>query len=115
MEPTSLIAFLLIGAVAGGFVALSVGTGIGPIIARRFTGDRDRALRYGILFGFASHVISMAIIAPLNSFTLVLVGVLFRGIGGGIVWVFSTQLLLQNVTGNVRGRVFATEFMLNPP
>ncbi len=39
-----------------------------------------------------------------------LLGTALRGVGGGIIWVFSTQLLLQLVPGNVRGRVFATEF-----
>jgi hypothetical protein len=35
---------------------------------------------------------------------------MLRGIGGGIIWVFSTQLLLQLVPNQVRGRVFASEF-----
>jgi hypothetical protein len=33
-----------------------------------------------------------------------------RGLGGGIHWVFTTQLLLQKIPDQVRGRVFATEF-----
>jgi predicted MFS family arabinose efflux permease len=37
---------------------------------------------------------------------------LLRGAGGGIAWVFSTQLLLQLVPNHVRGRVFATEFAI---
>ena len=35
-----------------------------------------------------------------------------RGVGGGIGWVFSTQLLLHKLPDRVRGRVFATEFAL---
>ena len=34
------------------------------------------------------------------------------GFGGGIVWVMSTQILLQLVPGDVRGRTFATEYMM---
>lgn len=35
-----------------------------------------------------------------------------RGVGVGIIWVFSTQLLLQLVPNQVRGRVFATEWAM---
>jgi predicted MFS family arabinose efflux permease len=50
--------------------------------------------------------------APLSSFALVLVGTVVSGAGGGLVWVFSTQLLMHQVRTEVRGRVFATEFAL---
>ena len=92
------------------FAMAGVGSGIGPIAARYFTGDRDRPLRGGILVGYAMGIVGFVITAPLLNFALVLFGVLVRGLGGGIVWVFSTQLLLQGVSGEVRGRVFATEF-----
>jgi hypothetical protein len=49
---------------------------------------------------------------PLSSFALVLVGILLRASGGGVGWVFSTQLLLGLVPNQVRGRVFSTEFAL---
>ena len=35
-----------------------------------------------------------------------------RGAGGGIIWVFSTQLLMQLVPNQVQGRVFSTEFAM---
>lgn len=89
-----------------------VGTGIGPIIARRFTGDRDRALRIAITLGYIISMFGMVIAAPLSNFGFVLMGILLRGIGGGIGWVFSTQLLLQLVPNRVRGRIFATEFAM---
>ncbi|MFQ5611125.1 MAG: MFS transporter, partial [Anaerolineae bacterium] len=87
-----------------------VGTGIGPIMARYFTGDRDRPLRLTIILGYLVGAVGLAIAAPLLNFETVLLGTLLRGIGGGIVWVFSTQLLLQAVPNRVRGRIFATEF-----
>jgi membrane associated rhomboid family serine protease len=37
---------------------------------------------------------------------------LLRGCGGGIIWVFSNQLLLQLVPNRVLGRVFSTEFAI---
>ena len=89
-----------------------VGTGIGPILARYFTGDRDRSLRLAILLGYFMGASGLAIVATLVDFGTVLFGTLVRGVGGGIIWVFSTQLLLQLVPPHIRGRIFATEFAM---
>jgi predicted MFS family arabinose efflux permease len=87
-----------------------VGTGLGPILARRFTGDRDRPLRVAIALSYVTAAVGQAMIATLSSFGIVLLGTTLRGVGGGIGWVFATQLLLQLVPNRVRGRVFSTEF-----
>ena len=92
------------------FGIAGVGTGIGPIVARRFTGDRVRPLQVAILLGYLLSSLGLLITAPLLNFETVLVGILLRGIGGGMLWVFSTQLLLQSVPDLFRGRVFSTEF-----
>jgi len=89
-----------------------VGTGIGPILARRLTGDRDRSLRVAILIGYLIGALGLAITGSLINFGTVLFGTLLRGVGGGIIWVFSTQLLLQLVPGHIRGRIFASEFAI---
>lgn len=89
-----------------------IGSGIGPILARRWTGDRDKPLRASITLGYLIAVIGIAIKAPLFNFETVLLGGLVRSIGGGIVWVFSTQLLLQRAPNEIRGRIFGTEFAL---
>jgi len=94
------------------FGVAGVGTGIGPIVARRFTGDRVGFLQVAILLGYLLSSIGLLITAPLFNFETVLVGILFRGIGGGMLWVFSTQLLLQSLPDLFRGRVFSTEFAL---
>jgi predicted MFS family arabinose efflux permease len=94
------------------YAVTGVGTGIGPIIARRFTGDRDRPLRIAIALSYAITILGLILAAQLTSFGLVLFGTLLRAIGGGINWVFSTQLLLQLVPNQVRGRVFSTEFAM---
>ncbi|MCH8017362.1 MAG: hypothetical protein IH917_12140, partial [Acidobacteria bacterium] len=67
-------------------------------------------LRVAILLGYLLSSLGLLITAPLLNFETVLVGILFRGIGGGMLWVFSTQLLLQSVPDLFRGRVFSTEF-----
>ena len=92
------------------FGIAGVGTGIGPIVARRFTRDRVRSLQVAILLGYLLSSLGLLVTAPLLNFETVLVGVFFRGIGGGMLWVFSTQLLLQSVPDPFRGRVFSTEF-----
>lgn len=93
------------------YMAVGVGTGVGPIWARRFTGDRPASLRRAILASYAITGMGLALYAPLLSLPLVLLATVLRGIGGGINWVFSTQILLQTVPTDMRGRVFASEFM----
>ena len=92
------------------FAAVGVGTGIGPIFARRFTGDRPRPLRKAIALSYVISSVGLIMIAAMPNFGFVLFGTLIRGVGIGINWVFSTQLLLQLVPEHVRGRVFSTEF-----
>ena len=94
------------------FAVVGIGTGVGPIVARRFTGDRDRSLRVAIGLAFFTTAAGVAIAAMLVSFPLLLVGLFLRGVGGGIVWVFSTQLMMQRVPNEIQGRIFATEFAL---
>lgn len=94
------------------FGVAGVGTGIGPIIARRFTRDQECPLRLTIVAGYLMSAVGLMIAAPLLNFGLLLLGITLRGIGGGVVWVFSTQLLLQLVPNRVRGRVFSTEFAM---
>ena len=94
------------------FAMAGVGTGIGPIVARRFTGDRDRPLRRVIVLGYGLASLGLIVTAPMSSFPIVLFGTFLRGAGGGMIWVFSTQLLMQLVPNQVRGRVFSTEFAI---
>ena len=89
-----------------------VGSGIGPILARRWTGDRDKPLRISISWAYLIASVGIVITASLFNFGVVLFGGLVRSIGGGIAWVFSTQLLLQRAPNEIRGRIFGTEFAL---
>jgi MFS family permease len=94
------------------YTAVGIGTGLGPIISRRFTGDRDRDLRMAIAISYGITALGLILTIPLSSLGLVAFGAFLRGFGGGIGWVFSTQLLLQLLPDHVRGRVFSTEFAL---
>jgi MFS family permease len=92
------------------YAVVGAGTGVAPILARKFTADQDRPMRIAIIVGWAITVVGLVLTAPIPAFWLFLLGVLVRGLGGGINWVFSTQILLQSVPNRVQGRVFSTEF-----
>ncbi len=94
------------------YATSGVGTGISPIVARIFTGDRIRALCLSLVLGYLMSALGLLVISFLSSFPTVVSGALLRGFGSGIVWVFSTQILLQLVPGHIRGRVFSIEFAL---
>ena len=92
------------------YAAVGLGSGLGPFLGRAITGDRDRALRIAIVFCYFLMALGLLTVATLESLPWVLAGAMLRAMGGGTLWVFSTQLLLHNVPGKVRGRVFASEF-----
>jgi len=94
------------------YAVVGVGTGLGPIIARRVTGDRAISMRIAIGVAYFIAALGLIIIAQLISFEWVLVGTLLRGVGAGINWVFSTQLIFQMIPNHVRGRIFSTEFAM---
>ena len=62
------------------FAVAGVGTGIGPIVARRYTGDRNRDLRWAIALGYVIGGVGLALTAPLWNFNSVLAGTALRGI-----------------------------------
>lgn len=92
------------------YAAVGVGTGVSPIVARRFTGDNEGRLRAAIAWGYVITAIGLLIAATMVSFNVILFGTLLRGFGVAISWVFSTTLLLQKLPNAVRGRVFGTEY-----
>jgi MFS family permease len=89
---------------------VGIGTGIGPILVRRYTGDDPRRLRVALAISYFVTGTGLVLVAFAGSFPVALVGALLRGVGAGVNWVFSTQLLLTLVPDRVRGRVFSTEF-----
>ncbi len=95
------------------YAAAGIGTGLGPIVGRYVVGDRLSALRWSIALGYVLAVIGLLVIATLDSLGVVLLGILVRACGSGILWVFSTQILLQTVAPHLRGRVFSTEIALS--
>ena len=95
------------------FTVVGLGTGLGPIWIRRWTGDREWLLRIAIAGAYAVGLFGILLAAQFWSYGAFLTGMFLRALGVGVVWVFSTQLLLQALPDDVRGRVFATEFALH--
>ena len=92
------------------FAAGGVGSTISPILARWFIGNRQRPMLWTILLGYLLMISAMLLTAPLTNFPIVLIGSTMRGIGGGLIWVFTTQLLLEILPEDLRGRVIASEY-----
>ena len=94
------------------YVMAGIGSGLSPILGRNWARDRDRRLRLMIALGYVCAAAGFLVCSSLISLPVVLIGALLRGVGGGLIWVLGTQLLLQIVPNEVRGRVFSTEFAL---
>jgi MFS family permease len=94
------------------FAVTGLGTGLGPVLVRKKTGDEERKLRRALVYAYLVGGTGLSLWVPLWNFPSVLLGNLLRGFGGGIIWVFSTQLLLILVPAEIRGRVFATELAI---
>ncbi len=91
------------------FAVVGLGTGVGPILSRRLTGDRERALRLILPPLYLLATFGFVVAAPIASFGTVLLGMFLRTFAVGGIWVFTTQLLYQRVPENYQGRVFAVE------
>ena len=65
-----------------------IGGGIGPILARHWTGDQDKLLRISITLGYLIAMFGLVMTAPLFNLPFVLLGGAIRSLGNGIVWSF---------------------------
>lgn len=95
------------------FFARGIGTGIGPILARRFFKNSEKWPRLiGLLIivsGFFYLLVGLSLNGPLI-ITLVLVTLAHTASGGN--WVLSTVLTQQWVEDEMRGRVFSTDMLM---
>lgn len=93
------------------YAARGLGTGIGPILAKRCFGSSDRMLRRQITGGFAVGALGYALVGRMETLPLALAFVVFAHMGGSTIWVASTTLWQRHVDDAFRGRVFAFEFV----
>ncbi len=94
------------------YVVVGVGTGLGPLLLRRWLGDALHRMILGITIGFVlmgGGILALGFAPTLSTF---LVATFVRAVGTGALWVFSAVILQMVVPNRFRGRVFAFEFAL---
>lgn len=94
------------------YFVTGLGTGLGPIVMRRWLGDRPARLMMGITIGFALLAVGIFGLGVSPTFPWYLAMTAVRTIGTGTLWVFSAALLQMVVPDTFRGRVFAFEFAM---
>ena len=91
--------------------ARGVGTGVGPILARRYHGSGDRQLRHQITAGFLIGAAGYAFFGTAGLLPLAFLWVVLAHMGGSALWVASTTYWQRRIDDAFRGRVFALEFL----
>jgi len=94
------------------FAARGIGTAIGPIVARRISGEGARRMQATIGVAFLIGGIFYIAFGTTKSFIVALIVLGIAHTEGSILWVFSTVLLQRDVEDSFRGRVFAAELAL---
>lgn len=89
-----------------------IGSGLGPLLVRRWLGDSRRASLWALAVGFGLLTVGMFWLSMANTLPQAAAATLVRTLGGGTLWVFSAALLQTLVVDEYRGRVFAFEFTL---
>lgn len=92
------------------YVASGLGTGLGPLLMRRWLGDATKRLMIGISVGFSLNAIGIFMLGLVNTLPAYLGATFVRTFGTGTIWVFSAVLLQVMVPDKVKGRVFGFEF-----
>ncbi len=94
------------------FAARGIGTAVGPIVARRISGEGKKRMQVSIGISFLIGAVGYIAFASSTNFVVALIVLGIAHTGGSILWVFSTVLLQRDVEDNFRGRVFAAELAL---
>ena len=94
------------------FAARGIGTAVGPIVARRISGEGDKRMLASIGIAFLIGGAFYIAFGSSASFIFALIVLGIAHCGGSILWVFSTVLLQRGVVDSFRGRVFAAELAL---
>jgi MFS family permease len=98
-------------AVLGLIYAVSgLGTGLGPLVLRRWLGDAPVRQRWAISLGFGLLTLGLLLLSVAPTLGFFSLATIIRTIGSGTIWVFSAAMLQMAVPDRFRGRVFAFEF-----
>lgn len=94
------------------YFVIGLGTGVGPILAQRFTKERLWPMYWAILVAYGLMVAGYLLIGWGPLLAMILVGTFVRTIGTGINWVYSSSILQMSVPDNFLGRVFAFDLAM---
>jgi len=95
------------------FMARGIGTGIGPILARRYLTDERRwPALIGILVSISGFFYLLIGLTLFENFYLTIILVIIAHSASGANWVLSNILTQKWVEDKVRGRVFSIDMLL---
>jgi MFS family permease len=94
------------------YLIIGLGTGLGPVVARRITGDNPPTMQWAILLSYVAMLIGYTMQGWAFTLVIFLVATFIRTIGTGISWVYSSSLLQIVVPGHYLGRVFAFDLAM---
>ena len=89
-----------------------IGAMVGPLIAARWAGQRDRRLGVGIVLGYLTVALGYSALGVSRSVWMAAACAMLAHAGGSTVWVFSTTLLQLHSEDRFRGRVFSADLGL---
>jgi len=94
------------------FAARGIGTAVGPIVARRLSGEGAKRMQASIGIAFLVGGLFYIAFGSTTNFVIALIVLGVAHMGGSILWVYSTVILQREVEDSFRGRVFAAELAL---
>lgn len=94
------------------YVVSGLSTGLGPLLARRLTGDNLKAIYWAILFSYFCLIVGFSLVGFSTTLWLLLIASFIRTFGSGISWVYSSTLLQVSVPNKFLGRVFAFDLAM---
>ncbi len=94
------------------YCAIGLSTGLGPLLARRITGDNQRAMYWMILYCYLMMIAGYLMIGWTTTLPFLLLATFVRTLGTGIGWTYSSVLLQLSVPDKFLGRVFAFDFAM---
>lgn len=94
------------------YLTVGVGTGLGPLLARRITGDTPGPMYWAILAAYLIMAIGYGLLGIASTLAIILLATFARTIGTGVNWVYSTSLIQMKVPSRYLGRVFAFDMAM---
>jgi MFS family permease len=93
--------------------ARGIGALVGPLVATRWTGQREASLRIAVLFGFLLGGVGYLLLGNAPNIWWAFAVIILAHCGTSTVWVFSTTLLHLNVKDRFLGRVFGADLAIS--